>query len=139
MGAFQNSVWASVSVKDKRLLTDAWITAALRVHRVCSGESTCVLCKAGVGLEASVCFRTCGVSLLARSRGLAHCFPETQGCCSLLRWRVGKPNQHSEKVREQRCFLHLGKCRLRHEFFFSSLLLRGEVVQLKKQTPWPNV
>ena len=76
MGAFQNSVWASVSVKDKRLLTDAWITAALRVHRVCSGESTCVLCKAGVGLEASVCFRTCGVSLLVWSWG---CWREAGG------------------------------------------------------------
>ena len=37
-----------------------------------TGESTHVLCKAGVELEASVCFRTCGVSLLVWSWGCWH-------------------------------------------------------------------
>ena len=52
-------------MKDKRLLTDAWIAAEVCVHCVCTEESTCVLCKAGVKPEAAVSFRTCGVSLLA--------------------------------------------------------------------------
>ena len=91
MGAFQNSVWASVSVKDKRLLTvpgspQHFVSTASYwgVHsRAVQGRGGA----GGLSVLQNLWCQPAGVELglLARSRGLAHCFPETQGCCSHLR------------------------------------------------------
>lgn len=112
-GAFQNAVRASVGVKDERLLTDAWVTAACQRPLHLYWGSTCVLCKAGVELEALVCFRTCGVSLLVWSWGCWHKAgarslpPETQGCCSTC--AGGSGNQiNTARRSESRCFSSFG-------------------------------
>lgn len=144
-GAFQNSVRASVGVKDERLLTDAWVTAALRAHCICTEGSTCVLCKAGVELEALVCFRTCGVSLLVWSWGCWHKAGGSLTASPKLRDAVptcagGSGNQINTARRSESkdvFFVWVNADFAMNSLFL--LLLLGEVAQLKKQAPWPNV